>query len=392
MISPTLYLEPRGAAGRAVVQVLTVYTAPTGGGMLQDCVELEGSDLFGASYRRTSRDNGRSWSAPTLLYQPQVLPGGRLQRQGESALFLSEASGGLYRFYNFHRAVGHPFRGSAWWETELCIEHSVDGGKSFQPAGALPGPEGRPAECCPEVISFCRPVGLPGEGLLLPVQRARPVPGDEDGTLEWEAGCLLGREEGGRVSWQRGGFVRLALGCSPRGIFEPAIAPLHDGRLMMVCRGSNGRNPAIASHKWVAASEDGGASWTPPRPLCFEDAVPFYSASSGSALLRHSSGRLYWFGNLTAENACSNRPRFPLVYAEVDEATLSLRAATVRIIDTRREGDSPNLQLSNFRVYEDRVSGELVLFLARLEARAAGDLGSPSYEYRFYPGAGVARR
>jgi hypothetical protein len=64
---------------------------------------------------------------------------------------------------------------------------------------------------------------------------------------------------------------------------------------------------------------------------------------------------LYWIGNA---------PRYPLVIAEVDEATATLRKQTVTAIDDRdSEKHDFNYQLSNFSLLENRETHELELFL-----------------------------
>jgi len=394
------FAEPSSSAlaqkttGRAVVQVLTAYAAPTGRRMVQDYCELESFDLFAASFRRFSEDNGATWSSPQPIFAPEPLPDGGVKRQGESALFLSEGTGSLHRFYNFHQKVQQRFGSPAWWHTALCVETSRDGGRTFAPAEVVsaarpfeytPGTPW-PEEPSPWVISFDRPLLRSDGTLLLPVQRARFLPGDEDGRLQWEAGLLFGQETSeGRLCWKEGGSISLPLSVSVRGIFEPAVAELPDGRLMMVCRGSNGARADLPAHKWLALSEDGGTRWTAPRPFTFDDGAPFYSPSSGSTLVRHRDGGLFWIGNLCHENALGNRPRHPLLFARVDEAAPALQRATLRTIDERRPGEPECLQLSNFRVYEDRETGEFVLFMARLEENGPRCLDAPAREYRFRP-------
>lgn len=384
-------------AGRAVVQVLAAYTASAGRRLIQDYYELEGADLFSDSYRRFSEDNGTTWSKPQPLFSPETLPDGCVRRQGESALFLNERTGKLHRFFNFHLKVQRHFNSVAWWHTTLLVETSSDEGRTFSPADTvspappfhyepgMPWPE-EPSTWC---ISFNRPLLRSDGVLLLPTQRARFVKGDPNAPLLWKAGVLFGREqEDGRLHWQEGGSVTLPPFRSVRGLFEPAVAELPDGRLMMVCRGSNTDQPEMPAHKWLSLSEDAGCRWSPPEPFALDDGTAFHSPSSGSALVRHQrSGALFWIGNLCSRNALGNRPRHPLVYAQVDEHARVpvLRRETLRTIDECRPGEPEALQLSNFRVYEDRESGELVLLMARLEEKGPRNLEAPAREYRFMP-------
>jgi hypothetical protein len=147
------------------------------------------------------------------------------------------------------------------------------------------------------------------------------------------------------------------------------LAELADGRLLMVLRGSNDRQPALPGYRWVAFSHDRGWTWTAPVPWTYANGGGFFSPASCSQLLTHSSGRIFWLGNLTPENPRGNRPRYPFVVGEVDRSSGLLIEGSVRVVDDRRPGDSADLALSNFSAREDRVTGEIVLHLTRLFAR-----------------------
>ena len=110
----------------------------------------------------------------------------------------------------------------------------------------------------------------------------------------------------------------------------------------------------------------------------------FYSPASISYFLRSTrTGKAYWFGNITGPEAYGNHPRFPLVMAEVDEETGFLKKGTKTVVDDRDpETDSPQLQLSNFTLLEDRETRDVELYLTRLGA-TPGDLWrSDAYRYR----------
>jgi hypothetical protein len=67
-------------------------------------------------------------------------------------------------------------------------------------------------------------------------------------------------------------------------------------------------------------------------------------------------------------NPEGNSPRYPIVIGEIDERSGRLERESVSIIDTRREGESPHLTLSNFYAREDRETGGIVLHMTRLFA------------------------
>lgn len=118
-------------------------------------------------------------------------------------------------------------------------------------------------------------------------------------------------------------------------------------------------------------------------PLGYDTGELFYSPATCSRFIRSSrNGILYWIGNIVPENPDGNGPRYPLVIAEVNEEKIALRKETVFTIDTRHPEETHRVQLSNFHVYEDRMTGELVLHLARIFEHSETSLASPAYEYR----------
>jgi hypothetical protein len=168
---------------------------------------------------------------------------------------------------------------------------------------------------------------------------------------------------------------------STRGMDEPTIEYLHGGRLLMVLRGSNDRQPELPSYRWFSLSADGGRRWSMPKPWTYDEGAAFFSPSACSQLLRHSSGRLFWLGNITPENPRGNRPRYPFVIGEVDRGTGLLLQRTVQVIDTLGSGEDPILSLSNFYAREDRRTREVAVHMTRLFARPAGWSGD-AYLYR----------
>jgi hypothetical protein len=164
--------------------------------------------------------------------------------------------------------------------------------------------------------------------------------------------------------------------CS-RGVCEPEAVMLPSGRILAVFRGSNVESknwrtriePGTPCHKWYCWSDDDGATFTDPMPWHFDDREVFYSAASISRFVRSArTGRLYWIGNVSDHTTYGNHPRYPLIVARVNDRGLLVKD-TVTTIDTRRDGDSPTLQLSNFSVLQDRETGQIELYLARLGER-----------------------
>ncbi|MEO7653659.1 MAG: sialidase family protein, partial [Bryobacteraceae bacterium] len=181
--------------------------------------------------------------------------------------------------------------------------------------------------------------------------------------------------------WEMSDVVKGDPARVTRGMDEPTLEFLEDGRLLMILRGSNDKNPQLPSRRWMAYSSDGGRRWTKPEPWTYDDGQPFFSPSACSQLVRHSSGRLYWFGNITPENPRGNRPRYPFIVGEVDRRTGLLKRSGVRGVDTLQPGEDPVLTLSNFYAREDRRTREFALHLTRLFAHPK-DWAGDAYLYR----------
>jgi hypothetical protein len=177
-----------------------------------------------------------------------------------------------------------------------------------------------------------------------------------------------------RMQWQVSARVAGDPQRSSRGMIEPTLAEMDDGRLLMVMRGSNDAfkpDPLTKErppgYKWYAVSQNGGSTWTKPAPWVYDDGGSFFSPSSMSTLFRHSSGRVFWIGNLLAANPQGNLPRHPAVIGEVDRRSLRLIRGSVVILDQEAASDQRlgRLDLSHFHVVEDRASGEIILTYPR---------------------------
>jgi hypothetical protein len=186
------------------------------------------------------------------------------------------------------------------------------------------------------------------------------------------AGILEGRWQGdGRLEWTMREPVRIKPEQSLRGVIEPTLAEMPDGRILMVLRANAGSADPQSGWKWFCTSGDKGKTWSRPWPWTFSDGTPFYSPSSISQLFRHSSGEWYWIGNICPDPPQGNGPRHPLVIGRVDPVTLRLDGESLGVIDTVRDGDTEGLQLSNFTLVEDRRTGDVILRLTRLDGGGA---------------------
>jgi hypothetical protein len=364
------------------------YTGPDGLALRSRHSYMTRSDTSDRVFVRVSPDNGRRWSEPKEMMTVQKRAAGTFRRAGSSGLvdpqtgafiefriegvFRDDTPLGRLRDWEIHYAVSND--GGDSWAVEEPVIHR---GGEFFAEHPLPG-VWRGKNCAFIGDMASAPIALASGTILVPIQI---VPLGDDGKFYNPAGgytythaaVLRGRwMPGQKLGWEMSSVVRGDPALSTRGMIEPTIATLGGGRVLMVLRGSNERKPGVFGGKWAAFSEDDGKTWTEPRYWTYNDGERFHSPSACSQLLAHSSGRLFWLGNLTPANPNGNRPRYPFVIGEVDKRTGLLRKESVAAIDDRGPGDSELLALSNFYAREDRETREIVLHLTRQGAKSAG--------------------
>jgi hypothetical protein len=221
----------------------------------------------------------------------------------------------------------------------------------------------------------CRPIRTKQGNVLVPTQMTIL---NAEGSLEtfgsgWDYyHCLMlvgTWKDDHRLSWKVSEPIAADPDRTVRGLYEPTLAEMPDGRILCVMRGSNGLkkdpNHELPSRKWFAVSTDGGFHWTKPEPWKYSNGKDFFSPSSMSQIIPHSSGRYFWIGNISPVNCADNAPRWPIVMGEIDASSMMLIEESVIVIDTRGQDDPEGLQLSNFHAFEDRETGDIVLPMQR---------------------------
>jgi hypothetical protein len=205
--------------------------------------------------------------------------------------------------------------------------------------------------------------------------------------------CFIGRWDSvaGQYSWRASAPMGLPLRSSGRGLMEPSLAELADGRLLMIFRTSIDMDPQHPDRKveepgrkHLSISEDGGLTWSAITDLRYDNGEQFYSPSAFCRTIRHSrTGKLYWFGNICPNPPTGNMPREPLQIAELDEEIPAIRKETVTVIDDRgpQEDVAEQFQLSNFHLLENRQTGEFELYLTRYGERPQNWLDADVYKY-----------
>jgi hypothetical protein len=221
----------------------------------------------------------------------------------------------------------------------------------------------------------CKPIVTKTGTILLPAQTT--VLGADDKLADYGYGScfdvmvLRGKwNKDGNISWNSS-RVQGDSARTKRGLIEPTLIQLSDGRILMLMRGSNGgkmdKDYSLPSRKWYSYSSDDGVTWSKPEPWGYDDGSLFYSPSSMSVLFRHSSGRVFWIGNITPTNAKGNLPRYPLVFGEVNQSTMKLIRSSVLTVDTMKESDADKgrIDISHFSVIEDPQTHEIILTYPR---------------------------
>jgi hypothetical protein len=356
------------------------------------------SDVGEQIKARWSTNNGGAWSE-FVLVQPsnKVRYQGIPVWEGESVGVYHEVSGWLVQlwlrqievkrvYHNFTYVRASRDQGRTWTEPKQL---RYEEGDAFDPAEPL------------KATFLNHNEGYPGNNLLVRSDGTLVVclahanaPGDpKNDSRPWRMGsiCFLGKWTTpgaaasvpagsaekpkppempllpGGFDWTAGGRVEISSERSARGLMEPEIAELKDGRLLVVWRGStqgwDGTAAKTPGCKFHSLSTDGGRTLSPPREWTYDDGSTFYSPSSFHRMIRHSvTGKLYWLGNISATSPAGNSPRYPLVIAEVDETKAALKRSTVTAIDDRQPGQG-DIQFSNFPLIEDRLTHDFILHI-----------------------------
>jgi hypothetical protein len=374
--------------GTAVILSASYYPMPTGVELISMHSFSSRSDTMDAVFFRRSHDNGRTWSDPVEVHSSEHRPDGTFRRVTLGGS-VDPQTGRFVRFRNEGvLPTDDPLEGMRHWYvcytvsedgglTSVVDEQVIQHGAEFSATHPLPGVwVGRNCVVFGELSAT--PLTLADGTLLMPVC-ITPVGPDGNyfnpggGYTYFDVAVLRGRWRPDKhLEWELSSVVKGDPARSTRGMDESSLAVLADGRVLMVMRGSNDRKPALPGRRWVAYSSDQGRTWTPPVPWTYANGEDFFSPASSSKLLTHSSGRIFWLGNITPHNPTGNSPRYPLVIGEVDRRTGLLRQETVRVVDDRGPQETEFLQLSNFAAREDRETGEIVVNLCRFFEHTTG--------------------
>ncbi len=356
------------------------------------------SDVAIQQKARWSRDNGRTWSE-WVPQQPSSLVdyGGVKVHEGGGADAYDPASGLLVQMWLRQIAIKRIYHNFAYFRTSADLGRTwsaprqlrYEASDSFDPAEPLKETflnhnEGYTGNN----------IAVLSNGTLVHCLAHANAPGDpKNDQRPWRMGSVLflGQWDAARkeYDWRPGARVEISPEKSARGLMEPEVAELRDGRLLVVWRGSNtGWDGTVArepGRKWFSISSDGGRTLAPVQAWKYADGSSFYSPSAFHRMIRHSAtGKLYWIGNICLTPPSGNHPRHPLVIAEVDETAAALKRATVTLIDDRAANQGPRVQFSNFSLLENRESHQLELHLTTYgqEPNNADWATADNYKYK----------
>jgi hypothetical protein len=412
-VSREIFIRSPGKG--TAVDACAFYTRPIGGAL----VSMEGRssryDTVDAVYLRHSTDNGRTWSEPTERKIREKRPEGTW-RLAPRAGYVDPMTGRYMEFWN--EAVlptDDPMEGMRQWTIHYSVEvpgrphvgsvetvptyplptpyhpvakgpfQVIQQGKEFNARHPLPGVyTGKNCVMLGDVPSL--PITLKDGSIILPVQIAPLGPDGKlynpgGGYTYTDVAILHARWKGNHLVWRMAELIKGDPARTTRGMIEGTLATLADGRLIVVMRGSNDRKQSLPGYRWISYSSDGGWHWTAPAPWTYTSGESFYSPSSCSQLLRHSNGKLYWLGNISATNPRGNLPRRPFYVGEVDQDTGLLIRDSLILVDDRQPGDDEILLLSNFYAREDRETHQIVVHMTRMFTFKDGWVGD-AYLYR----------
>ncbi len=240
MLAPASKSHPRQSEGDVVAltdgRLLAGWTDFTGGGADHATASIAGA---------TSRDGGRSWSAPFELQR-------NIGKQNVmSVSFLRVRSGELLFFFLVKNS-----------DSDLQV--MVRRGKEEKAVEDYRSPRRFATNCAgvnfgePEVVTAGAGYHIMNNGRAVQLRSGRilcPVSFyDAGGWHGAHLRCVMFFSDDDGHSWQKGKSV---IDCPKRGAMEPGVVELKDGKVLQVIRTGLGEI-------WFSVSADGGDSWSEP--------------------------------------------------------------------------------------------------------------------------------
>ena len=204
-------------------------------------------------YKR-SLDQGKSWSSLMVLDDP-----GEKWAASNPASVVDRTNARVWVVYN----RWEPLRGGAnskpnTTHNTTWVRHSDNHGKTWSPAREITHQVRDFKDWAMTVIGPGGAIQSQTGRLLIPASmgwdtyRILVSIGDFEGEVLFERSFVIYSDDHGE-SWKRGELVRTLTD-------ENQLVELVDGAIMIDARQGSG------SHRWVAISQDGGQTWSRPRP------------------------------------------------------------------------------------------------------------------------------
>jgi len=349
------------------------------------------------AFRRISPDNGRTWTItepsyeqdPTDAEHEQFWPPGHF-RDPETGFIVAISIG--FRLYEGGKET-YSDAGTISRTRRLHYQISRNGGLTFSPRRPLihRGHEYDEKHWGPGLY-YGKNGGMHSAGFIkldddtilhsLVVEL-------EDGK-RYQSGLLRGRwtPDKSDIDWEFSDYITVPLHKSSQGACEPYPIQLADRRILVVLRCCGDReNKTFPSLKYHVVSDDDGRSFSEPVPLTYDDGSPVWSPSSFHAFIRSSkNGRVYWIANILPEPTYSSYPRHPLCIAELDEKKLCIIRNSVTTIQALPDDAPQRRRYTNFGMYEDRETQEIVLALPEQPKTSWEDFTADCVQYRIAVG------
>jgi hypothetical protein len=382
------------------------YTAASGTELIET-VRLEarnpkpGSNTFAyytpEAYQRLSKDNGRTWRSIGSPYREED-PSRPGVYEYPPHFYLDPDNGALVKFIltyehrpEWNHVESFSDAGTYGRSQRLFYQVSHDRARTWEPLRqVIARGDGFDSAHWGPGLYFGRTGGQYGVG---------PILKSADGSIlhaivvnlfdgnRYQSGFIRGRwtTAGDALDWEFSSLIRMTDKQSSQGCCEPAPALMADGRIFVslrCCGDRQGRT--FPSLKYWVLSEDGGRTFSEPRPLTYEDGAPVWSPSSMAAVWRApANGRHYWIGNILDAPTYDAYPRYPLCAAELLPERGMLVRASVTVLDTKpADLAEPRRRYTNFGMYEDRETRELVLTMPEQPRTDWADFTADCYRYR----------
>lgn len=343
-------------------------------------------DVYQDAEQRFSDDNGRTWSAWEPAAEVAITCEGEYSWQrfaptGPAEPCWDREARRLVQPYCLVSFNGDPRKtGLSACNYHAFCRTSTDNGGTWREGGMVryeDGPDFHvetlrdPAFMTTNwAVHYYNTLPLRGGGVICAADSPATVT-KPDGTTESLAGirCFMGKwdRQAQEYRWTASEPVTIPRAVSGY-LAEPWLARLQDGTLLLDIRGTNrgATTPNAPGRHWYALSRDEGRTWSDVTDWRYDDEGQFFSPATMAKLLRHSrTGKLYWFGNISAGPTDGNSPRYPFYIAEVDESIPALKRDTLTAIDNYDpDRHTPAVQFSNFYVFENRETHDFELFLS----------------------------